>query len=647
MDNQDNSSTRAIEYGGLGLFVVGAFPLVLVLTALAKGQMPGDDVDGLARVALRVVDGFGFAPPLIVCAGLCALGIWMFMGNRVPDLGRHLLGLLVVGFGTAVLLGAMSDLQGGELGRKTGGFLRLEVAAWVGVLAGAGVLLAGLWSTWFRGAIRISKKPVRSATISDALSEKDNDGVSTAEANALVPDERTLEYMEYLWREQRELVQTTPIPPSPYPDDVRLKGEIPEGAAPLRTSNDRAPEQRQDQAAAARWRPAKAEREAGDGAGEDLAPGEGTASLHGRASADDPFGEPGAEDVEVARILAEAPHEVPGAKPPSEYQTGVRPLVVESRGSADSGTSDGPRPPRPTWESDSLFERDTDELECAVAEETAEKDVDEETIEAELDALERAEGEIADVVLGDLEVFETELASGEALEDEDEEYEDDEAAELDEDEEEQGEVAGAAAELDEEEDGEEDEDEDEGEDEGEEYEDDEAAELDEDEEEQGEVAGVAAELDEEEDEEEEEEDEEAAELGEDDEEEYAEESAEYEDEDEDEEEEEAEHSAGELDEAEAEAEEEASEPEVVLEPQPAPEGALAPEQLLRECGALFIKEGRVAVSLLQRRFALDFDEACEVLDELQAQGLIGPYMGGQRRDILLTLEEWQARVPSS
>jgi hypothetical protein len=643
MDNQDNSSTRAIEYGGLGLFVVGAFPLVLVLTALAKGQMPGDDVDGLARVALRVVDGFGFAPPLIVCAGLCALGIWMFMGNRVPDLGRHLLGLLVVGFGTAVLLGAMSDLQGGELGRKTGGFLRLEVAAWVGVLAGAGVLLAGLWSTWFRGAIRISKKPVRSATISDALSEKDNDGVSTAEANALVPDERTLEYMEYLWREQRELVQTTPIPPSPYPDDVRLKGEIPEGAAPLRTSNDRAPEQRQDQAAAARWRPAKAEREAGDGAGEDLAPGEGTASLHGRASADDPFGEPGAEDVEVARILAEAPHEVPGAKPPSEYQTGVRPLVVESRGSADSGTSDGPRPPRPTWESDSLFERDTDELECAVAEETAEKDVDEETIEAELDALERAEGEIADVVLGDLEVFETELASGEALEDEDEEYEDDEAAELDEDEEEQGEVAGAAAELDEEEDGEEDEDE------GEEYEDDEAAELDEDEEEQGEVAGVAAELDEEEDEEEEEEDEEAAELGEDDEEEYAEESAEYEDEDEDEdeEEEEAEHSAGELDEAEAEAEEEASEPEVVLEPQPAPEGALAPEQLLRECGALFIKEGRVAVSLLQRRFALDFDEACEVLDELQAQGLIGPYMGGQRRDILLTLEEWQARVPSS
>jgi DNA segregation ATPase FtsK/SpoIIIE-like protein len=161
------------------------------------------------------------------------------------------------------------------------------------------------------------------------------------------------------------------------------------------------------------------------------------------------------------------------------------------------------------------------------------------------------------------------------------------------------------------------------------------------------VAGVAAELDEEEDEEEEEEDEEAAELGEDDEEEYAEESAEYEDEDEDEEEEEAEHSAGELDEAEAEAEEEASEPEVVLEPQPAPEGALAPEHLLRECGALFIKEGRVAVSLLQRRFALDFDEACEVLDELQEQGLIGPYMGGQRRDILLTLEEWQARVPSS
>ena len=60
-----------------------------------------------------------------------------------------------------------------------------------------------------------------------------------------------------------------------------------------------------------------------------------------------------------------------------------------------------------------------------------------------------------------------------------------------------------------------------------------------------------------------------------------------------------------------------------------------------ESGNLFLEQGRVAVSLLQRRFSLEFDEACEVLDELQEVGLIGPYRGGQKRDILLSPEEWE------
>jgi len=35
-----------------------------------------------------------------------------------------------------------------------------------------------------------------------------------------------------------------------------------------------------------------------------------------------------------------------------------------------------------------------------------------------------------------------------------------------------------------------------------------------------------------------------------------------------------------------------------------------------------------------------------VLDELQTMGLIGPYLGGQRRDILLTRDEWLEKVSS-
>ena len=38
---------------------------------------------------------------------------------------------------------------------------------------------------------------------------------------------------------------------------------------------------------------------------------------------------------------------------------------------------------------------------------------------------------------------------------------------------------------------------------------------------------------------------------------------------------------------------------------------------------------------------MEFDEACELLDQLQAEGLIGPYKGGKKRDILLSEEEWE------
>jgi len=87
---------------------------------------------------------------------------------------------------------------------------------------------------------------------------------------------------------------------------------------------------------------------------------------------------------------------------------------------------------------------------------------------------------------------------------------------------------------------------------------------------------------------------------------------------------------------------------VVMEPQPAPsessESAPVGDDLVFRSGLLFLAHKRVAVSMLQREFSLDFKQATAVLDQLQQQGLIGPYLGGQRRDILLTAEEWRARV---
>ncbi|MDE0892426.1 MAG: hypothetical protein OSB14_09595, partial [Planctomycetota bacterium] len=96
-------------------------------------------------------------------------------------------------------------------------------------------------------------------------------------------------------------------------------------------------------------------------------------------------------------------------------------------------------------------------------------------------------------------------------------------------------------------------------------------------------------------------------------------------------------------------------PEVVLEPQAAPledeleveepaEPAEADQTILMKAADLFLERERVAVSLLQRQFNMDFEECCVILDRLQEMGLIGPYLGGNRRDILLTRDEWLEHV---
>jgi len=68
-------------------------------------------------------------------------------------------------------------------------------------------------------------------------------------------------------------------------------------------------------------------------------------------------------------------------------------------------------------------------------------------------------------------------------------------------------------------------------------------------------------------------------------------------------------------------------------------------KLVYEAGCMILEQERVAVSMLERRFGLEFDQACRVLDELQQAGLIGPYMGGRTRDILLTREQWLPHAP--
>jgi DNA segregation ATPase FtsK/SpoIIIE-like protein len=270
-----------------------------------------------------------------------------------------------------------------------------------------------------------------------------------------------------------------------------------------------------------------------------------------------------------------------------------------SDGESGTGRPLDQTPLRPTWEREEVEAQDSeDDSELEDAAELEEEDGEEEEFEEEEDSEE----------LEDAAELDEEDGEEEELEEEEDSEELEDAAELDEED-------GEEEEFEEEEDSEELED---------------AAELDEEEgeEEEPEVEEDSEEL------------EDAAELDE-----------EEGEEEEPEEEEDSEEPAGDpqrdlfgepvMDDGEPA---DAGEREVVLEPQPAPELA---GDLLIKAGCLFLERERVAVSMLQRGFDLTFDQSCHLLDELQEQGLIGPYMGGKSREILMSREEWLALADGS
>lgn len=589
MAESKESSFSSRELVGVLVFTLAAFPVVLVALALMKGG-PGD-AGGTASIARGLIESFGYVPTLLCGAGFAGVGAALLLSTREVEVAKHMSGVLFTAIGFAVILGSFQDtpegvLHGGAFGLSTGGLLRGAVGAWAGALVGGSVLFAAIWLTWIGGGLELRQpnKSESEATLSEALTEKEADGVTAAEATALVPDESTLAYMEELWRRTTSnRPQAEPIPPSPYPDDVRLHGQVPEGAAPLRDSSDE-PTQTAGEAHHAALEGGVAE--AGDpahvGAGQDLA---GAAASDGSEEAD-PFREQAKEQAlsaEAARALAGS-HTDP--KPPADPRIpeGARPLVDESV----EVLSDGP--PKPTWELDS--EEDGPSVKLRRITEEAEQELEE-----EVSVLVEEEEEDPEAEVEEYEEEETgEDPEAEYEDDEEEEeaeYEDDPEAEYEEEDEEESPDA-----------------------EYEEYE--EEGDSDEDPE---------AEYEEEEDDEEEGEEDPDAEY------------EEYEEEEDSEEEPEAEYE--EVSEDEDPDEVSTGEGDVVLQPQAGPEGDRSRSELVLESGNLFLEQGRVAVSLLQRRFSLEFDEACEVLDELQEVGLIGPYRGGQKRDILLSPEEWE------
>jgi hypothetical protein len=563
-------SERPFEWkrdgGGLALFVVGAFVSVLMVKTLASDQ-PLEQLSGTAAIAALFAGSFGALPCLVVAAGAAFLGARSFVTASEAGALRHALGLIGCALGLTVLCGALSDTAGGRIGLWTGGWLGLHLHLVVGCLAGLSVVLATTWFTWLREPSLRYEEQIRSSVTERP--EVSDPGVTAAEAAGLIPEE--LPQVQVLARRSPHALPQG-APPSPYPEDVRLKGQVPSGARPIANTN------------AAYTFPATPRVES------------------------EPSFEPLVERVEpldagsylAPAAPAPAPSAVPAPREVRPLPAGVRPLRDAAEELSEREQNRVPVeelrpesvPERPSWERTGLTEDDepvdaygtplslVESLRKAREELVAIPETPPEELEPEPVA------ELAEEQLAEEQLEEQELA----------EDDDDGFVEITQELVPAGEIEDPAAEarpsaqttiFD--------------------FTGEEPAGVELFPEGEPEpVAQPAAELFEEP----------AAQL-----------------------------------QAEAAQEieiEVGEEPEVILQPQATPPErahkslSVDPQRakLLAEVGCLFVERGRVAVSMLQRQYGMDFGDACKVLDELQDLGLIGPYLGGQRRDILLTRDQW-------
>ncbi len=67
------------------------------------------------------------------------------------------------------------------------------------------------------------------------------------------------------------------------------------------------------------------------------------------------------------------------------------------------------------------------------------------------------------------------------------------------------------------------------------------------------------------------------------------------------------------------------------------------DEVYEEAVKLILETQQASVSVLQRRLGLGYTRAARLIDMMEDEGIVGPYQGSKPRDILTTLEEYQAK----
>lgn len=67
------------------------------------------------------------------------------------------------------------------------------------------------------------------------------------------------------------------------------------------------------------------------------------------------------------------------------------------------------------------------------------------------------------------------------------------------------------------------------------------------------------------------------------------------------------------------------------------------DEVYEEAVRLILESKQASVSVLQRRLGLGYTRAARLIDMMEDEGIVGPYQGSKPRDLLMTLEEYQAK----
>lgn len=216
---------------GLALFAAAVFCAVVVVKPMFLGAnvveiAPGTDASFVKLIAAAWVGAIGAWPTFAFTAPVAVLGARMFLFGPVAGLVRHIVGAAFVAASLALVLGSFSDTAGGAFGARIGGNIAGATHVAFGVLIGVLALASTVWFVWLRHDALVDEEPVnvRNPEL-DSDVDANDDGVSREEAEALLPKE--------LPRVAPLAARASVPPPSPYPEDVRKRGEIPAGARPI------------------------------------------------------------------------------------------------------------------------------------------------------------------------------------------------------------------------------------------------------------------------------------------------------------------------------------------------------------------------------------------------------------------------------